>query len=393
MANDRVKVGLGWPRHDRRAEGLATQRLAWQAAELPALPADVPRRGVGAGGWSPLGTVLLARHRGPDGHVKITNSWYEPRGYRLERLLGFVQRDPQPSTRQITRLDDELIVGDSHGEVPAHHVLLGHVEQLPYVLLVPLELRRLHGTGQTVLAGGAADPICGESDLVEHVGWMESAPVAPVGPVEHTAEWCRATLVRRLDRDRRRHVYDVLPDGGSDGRDDTRLGGLWSRPVRAPGETVALERTADGRLRTELAAPRGGRPTLEQGVRWLGAPIRWAGPRWTARAVVGRAVSLASGTYARDAGGAARREVVGWLLREPSPGFGPLFSATHPVVGDQFVTRSEVEASDLGYVVDGVLGHVSDERADRPPAMQEIPWASRFGADRRYIEGSVTGAT
>jgi hypothetical protein len=392
MANDRVTVPLGWPRHDRRAEALASQRLAWQAPVLPRLPEDVPRRGVGAGGWAPLGTVLLARHRAPNGHVKFSNTWFEPRGYRLDRLLGFVQQDPQPSTRQLTRLDDEIVVGDSHSEVPPHHVLLGHVEQLPFVLLVPLELRRLHGTGQMVLVGDERDPMRWESDPVAHVGWMEAAPVEPLGPIEHTAEWMRSTLVRRLDRAARRHVYETAADGVEPGNGAARLGGLWSRPGGSDA-FVALERTVDGRLLSELAVPRTRRPTLGQGVRWLGAPVRWAGPRWSGRAVAGRAVGLATGTYARPTGGAERREVVGWLRRDPTDGCSPLFSATHPVVGDQFVTRSESEASDLGYLVDGVLGHVSDERADRPPAVTEIPWASRFGRERRYIEGPLAGSS
>jgi hypothetical protein len=394
MANDRVSVGLGWPRGEPRDRGIATQRLAWQEPEHPGLPADFPRR-VGPGRWFPLATVVLARHRSPDGHVKFSNSYAEPRGYHLNRLMGFVQRDPQPSTRQITKLDDELFVADSHGEVPADHVLLGHVDQLPYSMLVPLELRRLHHSGQVVLVGDERDPMRHESDYVSTVGWVEAAPIEPLGPIEHTASWGLATLTRRLDREARRHRYDVLPGTPVAGETPgaTRLGGVWDRPFGAEDAMVALERTGDGRLRSVLAASRAGRPTLLQGARWAGAPVRWTGPRWSTRAVAGRAVRLArSGGAQGDGGSAGAHEVVGWLRREPAPGCTPLFSATHPVVGDQFVTRSEMEASDLGYLVDGVLGHVADRGADRPPVFEELPWASRFGRGRRYVEGHIADA-
>jgi hypothetical protein len=392
MANDRVSVGLGWPRGAPRHEGIATQRLAWQHPEHAGLPEDVPRR-VGPGKWYPLGTVVLVRHRGPRGHVKLSNSYAEPRGYRIDRVMGFVQRDPQPSTRQLTKLDDELHVSDSHGEVPVDHVLLGHIEQLPYVLLVPVELRRLHGSGQVVLVSGEDDPMRHESDHVAMVGWVEAAPIAPLGPIEHTATWGLAAIARRLDRPARRHVYDTLADGADPVAGTVRLGGVWSRPFGAEGSMVALRRTADGRLRTELTAPRAGGPSLAQGARWVGAPVRWAGPRWSSRAVAGRAVRLARSADPRRRGSAAGDgEVVGWLRRDAAPGCSPLFSATHPVVGDQVVTRTEMEASDLGYVVDGILGYAADARADRPPAFDEIPWASKFGRGRRYVEGRIADA-
>lgn len=394
MANDRVSVGLGWRRGESRDRGIATQRLAWQEPEHRGLPADFPRR-VGAGKWFPLATVILARHRSPDGHVKFSNSYAEPRGYHLNRLMGFVQRDPQPSTQQITKLDDELFVADSHGEVPADHVLLGHVDQLPYSMLVPLELRRLHHSGQVVLVGDDRDPMRHESDYVSTVGWVEAAPIEPLGPIEHTVTWGLSPLVRRLDRDARRHGYDVVADPtvpGSRPDGATGLGSVWDRPFGAEGAMVALERTGDGRLRTALAGPRDGRPTLAQGVRWAGAPVRWTGPRWSTRAVAGRAVRLARSGEPPAPSGAAGAATVGWLRREPAVGCAPLFSATHAVVGDQFVTRSEMEASDLGYLVDGVLGYVSDRGADRPPAFEEIPWASRYGRGRRYVEGRIADA-
>ena len=81
--------------------------------------------------------------------------------------------------------------------------------------------------------------------------------------------------------------------------------------------------------------------------------------------------------------------LLGYLRREPSPGWSPLFSAVHPALPDQYVTRSELEATDMGYRVEGILGYVLDRWADRSrdalPA--EVKWASRFGQQRRYHEG------
>jgi hypothetical protein len=84
--------------------------------------------------------------------------------------------------------------------------------------------------------------------------------------------------------------------------------------------------------------------------------------------------------------------LVGYLRGEPCPGWSPLFSAVHPALPDQYVTRSELEATDMGYRVEGVLGYVLDKWADRSrealPA--EVKWASRFGQRRRYLEGPTT---
>jgi hypothetical protein len=81
--------------------------------------------------------------------------------------------------------------------------------------------------------------------------------------------------------------------------------------------------------------------------------------------------------------------VIGYVRRDPFAGWGPLFSATHPALGDQYLTRSEIEAIDLGYQLDGVIGYILDGVATRTrehlPA--EVKWGSRFGQRRRYIEG------
>lgn len=42
------------------------------------------------------------------------------------------------------------------------------------------------------------------------------------------------------------------------------------------------------------------------------------------------------------------------------PGSSAPYSTIHPVTGDQMVTRSPQEATDQGYVLDGILGAIFD---------------------------------
>ena len=81
--------------------------------------------------------------------------------------------------------------------------------------------------------------------------------------------------------------------------------------------------------------------------------------------------------------------VLGYMRGEPPPGWSPLFSAIHPLLPDQYITRSELEAIDMGYRVEGVLGYVLDGGliARRRLSLAEVKWARRFGQGRRYVEG------
>jgi hypothetical protein len=85
-------------------------------------------------------------------------------------------------------------------------------------------------------------------------------------------------------------------------------------------------------------------------------------------------------------------EILGYLKRDPATGWSGLFSAVHPALGDQYVTRSELEAIDMGYAIEGILGYVIDRFANRgrDVPLAEVKWASHFGQRRRYVEGPVT---
>jgi hypothetical protein len=59
------------------------------------------------------------------------------------------------------------------------------------------------------------------------------------------------------------------------------------------------------------------------------------------------------------------------------------------VLGDQYVGRSELEANDLGFRIDGVLGYICDVGADQPVRPADVLWGSRFGRGRRTVEGHI----
>src|SRR5581483_823688 len=111
------------------------------------------------------------------------------------------------------------------------------------------------------------------------------------------------------------------------------------------------------------------RPDVRALARWSLAPLGWTEgqPRaWAARAALGRGRALAS-RQARVRGIGARSggATIGYLRREPAPGWSPLYCARHPALADQYVTRSELEAADLGYEIEGVLGYAIDRLAAR----------------------------
>ena len=121
----------------------------------------------------------------------------------------------------------------------------------------------------------------------------------------------------------------------------------------------------------------------------LGSPTLAGGSRNSQRATGTRARRLLRSQTARAGHVPSRgQQTLGWLRRRPATGYSPLFSATHPVSGDQFLTRSELEATDLGYSVDGVLGYIFDAGVDHSSVLEAttVLWGARFGQGRRYVE-------
>lgn len=371
-----MRVSLDRPTDLPRHDALVWRALRTELPELPVLPPEAPRRYDPSRPWSPAGSVLLVRHRQIGSEHRIhSNSEHSPRGYELERRVGFVGNDPMPGSLRLTVEGDTLRISDPDHEPPVEQLVLGHIEQLPFVLLEPLELRRLRSTGQEVLCGDPADPIRGESDPVRALGYVETHPISPPTPGERHHTRGLRVLVRRLDPGLSRHVYETLEPGEPAPPGATRLGSVWHRP--GPGFTAL----ADG--------PAGSyESSLRDTARWVVAPVRWAGARWGARAAVARAARLRRPTPAPGSPG----EPVGYLRRDPAAHWSPLFEAVHPVVGDRYLSRSALEAVDLGYALTRVAGHVCDLGADRAPGTTDIPWASGFGRRRRYVEGALPGS-
>ena len=380
-----MKVELAHTVPADSAEALTRRSMRTEPPILPELRPDTVRRWKGLPTWMPPETLVLCRHRRPGDELRTHRATRRPPpGFELEFDLGFVNRHAVPGTLRLVARDGGFELDDGHADVPDLESALGFVEQAPLPMLDVLEVRALNSTGQHVLVAGADDPLVPVTTPVATLGWVEGFPIQPKQLEVQTGSRGLRTLVRIQDDSRWRHAYavDPVPAPAS----AIRLGGLLYREAQGFTPLVALP---DGRLRSGILTPAEppASPSRDS-ARWVAAPLGWARPprAWAARAAVSRARRLAQAATARAA--ASGEETLGWLRTEPGYGWSPLFSATHPALADQFVTRSELEAMDLGYRVDGVLGYVCDVVADPADGHAgEILWTSRFGRRRRLAEG------
>ena len=247
-----------------------------------------------------------------------------PPGYVLEFILGAIHRDaaPRPAPAGLRR-PQLLPSPTSKGRWAATATRSATSNQQPLPLLDLLELRRMPESGDLVLVAGEHDPLFDVAEPLGELGWVEPLPLNPQEAAHHLGPW-RAIDLRRLDGEEGRgHRYATGTEG-------TFLGGLYPRYGEG---LVALRKRADGRLLTDLAVP--GRASRN--------PKRIAG--WVA-AEGGAAVATRAARLVRQ-GERGRStdpgEPLGWLRTSGARGYFPLFSATHPVTGDQLVTaRPEV---------------------------------------------------
>jgi glycosyltransferase involved in cell wall biosynthesis len=192
-------------------------------------------------------------------------------------------------------------------------------------------------------------------------------------------------MVRAVDLESWRYVYAIgdRPSGEVDGA----LGAL--RASAPPRQGIGVWLAPDGRVVTRAYDGVADRVRVRKVVRWILGPLVWGGPP----PLLGRIALIA-----RRFGRAFRRpwrrlrseperggSPIGYLHREPGPGRKPLYSALHPVAGDQLLTTSAAEADELGYVTRKRLGYIVAE----PPFVQAletgerpIPWSSRHGLRR-----------
>jgi glycosyltransferase involved in cell wall biosynthesis len=375
------------------AEAWVQRAVSWQEPRLPGLTAGAVRRWETAAAWIPPETDTLTRHRALDGDDRVvTIGRQSPPGYGIEFDLGVLHRFAFPGTRRLVQDGDTFALTEDENLLTDGRRALGYVEQAPLPLLEVLELRRLPDSGRHVLVAGADDPLYNSAEHLATLGWIESFPIQPRHTPLHLGPWGAVALRRYVDRDAWRHRYRTGPPG--DEPDAVSLGAL----MRGPGDgLLPLRVRPDGRLETDLAGPSRARRTPSAVARWIAAPLAWSGgppPAWAQRATASRVRHLLAPPSRRAVAPPGGPETLGWLRIEPATGHSPLFSATHPVTGDQLLTRSTLEATDLGYRVDGLLGHVVDAGADGMStiAATSVLWGSRFGKGRRYVEGPYDGS-
>jgi hypothetical protein len=128
-----------------------------------------------------------------------------------------------------------------------------------------------------------------------------------------------------------------------------------------------------------------GRPSVRSALRWSTDPLRWR--RFSTVKPKIRATARRTLDSARVLTSTPRRngrpsEPAGYLLRSATVGTFPLYSALHPVNGDQLVTTDLAEAKLLGYGRVALLGHViarAPVTGKLGPSRPAAPWAARFG--------------
>ena len=314
------------------------------------------RRSLGARGsddafdWTPLETQPLCRHQHLDQSTRvITNDRNPPPGFRLEFDLGVTHAFALPGTQRLVARAGTFELSDGQDELSEGQAL-GYIEDRPFPLCESLELCEMPESGERVLVAGPEDPLYGVARPIALLGWVQAFPLQPRGG-DRTEPAARVVaLYRRLDDESGQHLYSAEPSDGESPM--ATVGSLFN----APGmDRIALRLREDGRLTTDLARPGRATRDLHELARWVArSPASDTGPY---RSPMVRARTLVRHRLGRrlsnDAG-----VTLGWLEREGSPGAQPLFSTTHPVTGDQLVTRNPQEAVAYGYSFDGVLGFI-----------------------------------
>lgn len=382
-----MKYDPGYRMTGSSAEQMTKRAMAWLAPALPSMSPWVIARLSGAPAWTPPGTRPLVRHCAPDGRRLVTGERISPRGYSIEFDLGVVHVHGQPGTNRVLRTPTGFLRTPVEGALVEGYSELGHVEQYALPMLCPLEIRRLPDSGQLTLVSGHADPLFHVTEYVETIGFVDGYPIEPRQVQDRRVFRHTVGLWRTLDPGAFRHDYAVT--NAEPANVVAELGGIWNdlRPGFVP-----LRRRADGVIASGLLSPpQPTSPSPKEAARWIAAPLTWPEgklpERWSVRASARRAVQVVKELPERPRP-MGEDVILGYLRAEPRRDWKPLFSATHAVSGDQFLTRSPLEASDMGYRVDGLLGYVSTHVIDlaRTGVNHEVRWASRFGQRRRYIE-------
>ena len=357
----RAQIDINASTSEDKADAAMRHMVAHQPPRLPELTPGTVRRWKQPEPWTPPQTRLLCRHLDlKTGFRMITPDRDPPPGHRFERVLGCTHLFPAPGASRLIHANHSFELTDEQGALGEGQFDLGYVEQQPLPLLEGLELRRVPETGQEILVAGPEDPLIYNSEQIEFLGWIDACPILPRGAdILHTGPWAVVSLRRQVDAGRQRHEYRAdLPSERVDG---VQLGSLLRHP--GPGR-IPLRLRSDGRLASELCTPgRASRDPRKIG-RWLAKPLRdGADSRSVPADARARACHLV--LHFRDRRLAGEDGVViGYLRQENVPGCSTLYSTIHPVTGDQLVTRFPHEATEAGYVMDGILGAIFDPPED-----------------------------
>jgi D-inositol-3-phosphate glycosyltransferase len=232
---------------------------------------------------------------------------------------------------------------------------------------------------------------------------VDGAGIAPGGlePAGQDAESAPAGLVglvRGVDAKAWRHTYGVgeKPKGMMAGE----LGAL--RKGRRP-DLIAVRLATDGRLVTDRATPALARPRALELLNWVVRPAAWrrmASLRSRAAIVARRARAAIRRPWRRfDPDAEAAGRPLGFIHRRPAPGTNPLYSAVHPITGDQLLTTTKKEVQAFGYGEPALLGHLvaaAPVTGTLGPRTRQVPWA-RFlglrGLQRPAARGAIQQPT
>jgi hypothetical protein len=334
----------------------------------------------------PPETVPLVRHVNHRTDRRVVSvSSHSPPGFIVERVLGALQQSSPPGTARLEcvgawsyRAVDRSAPRDGDPAI----AVLGHVELAPLPLLSPLLRGTLRATGQEVLLSDD-DPLLGECDIHEGLGFIEGHPIHPREvPNSHKSDYGLRGLLRAIDRGRRQHVYATgeTPSG-------CELVGELGALLSAPGhETIALHALPCGFVCTAGYRPPAPTPTPADIARWTLAPATWhdIGRGWGRTRAVARRATDAPRMLRHNGATPTpdRSELLGHLFTQSAHGRLPLWAGVHPITGDQLLSRHQFEPNDMGYRDITLLGFVRD-RAPVTGTLEMraagIPWASRFG--------------
>lgn len=369
-----------------------------QPPAIPATAAHAVPRWSSQPTWMPPDTACLVRHRQVDGDKRVvTNDRNPPPGYVIEFDIGSIQHFSPPGTQRLVQREGQFITIPRGTPREESDIVLGYLEEAPLPLFVGVMRVALPDGSQTLVLHSERDPLFRPEAPGEFLGFIEAFPNEPIH-APGVSRYEAPALVRLLDRSARRHRYEVVASGdrlASRLPLAAELGALL--PHDGPGR-IPLWMDEDGRIGTDVCPPPvpGLRP--DRVVRWVAAPVTWddAGePDVRARAVARRAYDLtrvAQGRVSairagrRPTGASRTRRTLGYLHTEPGPRRIELFSAVHPVLGDQFITPHRLQATDMGYARVCSLGF-AEARAPLTGVLGDrglaVPWASRFGLRAR----------